>query len=305
MTAGGRRAGSAAAAAAVTVLLASCAASAPAARPVANAPAGTPASATAAATPVAPTPPVTPPPTPPVTPPATPTPTPTRVSAAPTPAAAAAATAQRTAPASPAPVRLPFPVPVVVGNATQVVTVRASGSWATVVAWQRDASGWHRVLSTAAARVGANGVTNGATRRQGTNTTPTGTYPLTQAFGILADPGARLPYHRVGPDDWWVEDNNSRWYNTLRQASAGGFDTSLPESDVNGSEHLIRHPGQYDYAVVIDYNMHPAVPYRGAGIFLHVSDGYPTAGCVAVPTATLVAILRWLDPGAHPRIAIG
>ena len=201
--------------------------------------------------------------------------------------------------------RLPFPVPVVVGNATQVVTVRASGSWATVVAWQRDASGWHRVLSTTAARVGANGVTSGATRRQGTNTTPTGTYTLTQAFGILANPGARLPYHRVGPDDWWVEDNNSRWYNSLRQASAGGFDTALPESAVNGSEHLIRHIGQYDYAVVIDYNMHPAVLYRGAGIFLHVSDGYPTAGCVAVPRTTLVTILRWLNPGAHPRIAIG
>ncbi len=297
MTAGtgraGRRAGSAAAAAAVAVLLASCAASARGARPAAPAATGIPASATAAATSAAPTP----------TPTPTPTPSATRASAAPSPSAAA--TAQRTAPASPAPVRLPFPVPVVVGDATQVVTVRASGSWATVVAWQRDASGWHPVLSTAAARAGANGVTSGATRRQGTNTTPTGTYTLTQAFGILADPGARLPYHRVGPDDWWVEDNTSRWYNTLRQASAGGFDTALPESDVNGSEHLIRHTGQYDYAVVIDYNLHPAVRYRGAGIFLHVSDGYPTAGCVAVPRATLVAILRWLDPGAHPRIAIG
>lgn len=288
----GRRAGSAAAAAAVVVLLASCASSAPAA------PATAPASATGPAPATVPAPASSPSaPTPAATPAAT------RAGAVPTPTSTPAP--QRTTTASPAPVRLPFPVPVVVGNATQVVTVKASGSWATVVAWQRDGTGWHRVLSTAAARVGANGVTNGATRRQGTNTTPTGTYTLTQAFGILADPGARLPYHRVGPDDWWVEDNNSRWYNTLRQASAGGFDTALPESDVNGSEHLITHTGQYDYAVVIDYNMHPAVPYRGAGIFLHVSDGYPTAGCVAVPRATLVAMLRWLDPAAHPRIAIG
>jgi L,D-peptidoglycan transpeptidase YkuD (ErfK/YbiS/YcfS/YnhG family) len=238
------------------------------------------------------------------------TPTPSPLAAGPTaarpttsPSARPSAPPTGTAPVAGQP--LPFPVPVTIGSATQVITVQASGSWASVVAWQRDATGWHRVLATAAARVGANGVTNGSTRRQGTNTTPTGTYTLTQAFGILANPGARLPYHRVGPDDWWVEDNNSRWYNTLRQASAGGFDTALPESDVNGSEHLIRHTGQYDYAVVIDYNMHPAVPYRGAGIFLHVSDGYPTAGCVAVPRATLVAMLRWLDPGRHPRIAIG
>ncbi len=219
------------------------------------------------------------------------------------PAAPLRAAPSRTASAA-APA-LPFPVPVTVGSATQVITVKASGSWATVVAWQHDSTGWHRVLSTSAARVGANGVTDGSTRRQGTNTTPSGTYTLTQAFGILANPGARLPYHRVGPDDWWVEDNNSPWYNTLRQASAGGFDTALPETDVNGSEHLIDHVGQYDYAVVIDFNMHPAVRYRGAGIFLHVSDGGATAGCVAVPRATLVAILRWLDPAGHPRIAIG
>lgn len=276
--------------AAGAALLAGCATAVPAAQPSAALP-------TSPAATHGP-PPSSTPPTP------TPTPTPQPIPASPRAASTPTPPPTRTA-ASPAPARLPFPVPVVVGNATQVVTVRASGSWATVVAWQRGTSGWHRVLSTAAARVGANGVTSGATRRQGTNTTPAGTYPLTQAFGILADPGARLPYHRVGPDDWWVEDNNSRWYNTLRQASAGGFDTALPESDVNGSEHLIRHTGQYDYAVVIDYNMHPAVRYRGAGIFLHVSDGYPTAGCVAVPRDTLVAILRWLDPGAHPRIAIG
>jgi L,D-peptidoglycan transpeptidase YkuD (ErfK/YbiS/YcfS/YnhG family) len=88
-------------------------------------------------------------------------------------------------------------------------------------------------------------------------------------------------------------------------ASQGGFNTSLPESNVNGSEHLITHTGLYDYALVINYNMNPAVPYRGAGIFLHVSNGRPTAGCVSVPKATLVTLLRWLKPSAHPRIAIG
>ena len=74
---------------------------------------------------------------------------------------------------------------------------------------------------------------------------------------------------------------------------------------MNGSEHLISHKTQYQYAVVIDYNMHPAVRYRGAGIFLHVSDGHPTAGCVSVPKSTMITLLRWLRPTAHPRFAIG
>lgn len=190
------------------------------------------------------------------------------------------------------------------GSATQVITVQTHGSYATVTAWERAGTGWRRVIATSSARIGANGVVAGSARKQGTDTTPTGTYSLTQAFGIKADPGTAMPYHQVTNDDWWVEDNLSAYYNQLRRASQGGFDTSAPESSVNGSEHLITHTGPYQYAVVINYNMAPAVRYRGAGIFLHVNGAGSTAGCVSVPPATMVAILRWLNPGAHPRIAI-
>lgn len=190
------------------------------------------------------------------------------------------------------------------GSATQVITVQAHGSYATVTAWERAGTGWRRVIATSAARIGSHGVVAGTARKQGTGTTPTGTYTLKQAFGIKADPGTTMPYHQVTNDDWWVEDNLSAYYNQLRGASQGGFDTAAPESSVNGSEHLITHTVPYQYAVVIDYNMAPAVPYRGAGIFLHVNGAGATAGCVSVPLATMVAILRWLNPVGHPRIAI-
>lgn len=198
-----------------------------------------------------------------------------------------------------------FPVPVAVGDATQIITIKAVGSSAKFTAWTKASTGWRTVISTTAARIGSMGVTDGNTRRQNTNTTPSGTYAITQAFGILPNPGTTLPYHLVTKDDWWVEDNNSPYYNSLRTSSQGGFDMAAPESSVNGSEHLVVHPGQYDYAIVVDYNMAPSVPYRGAGIFIHVSTGHPTAGCIAVPKSTIIALLRWLDPAAHPRIAIG
>jgi L,D-peptidoglycan transpeptidase YkuD (ErfK/YbiS/YcfS/YnhG family) len=234
---------------------------------------------------------------------------PAAVPRAPRPVPTARTTATAHQPVVPRPVAKPvpafaFPVPVAVGNATEVITVRARGSYATVTAWQHGSNGWRAVLSTTSARVGANGVVAAAVRRQGTDTTPGGTFALTQAFGIAANPGAHLPYHRVTNDDWWVEDNNSAYYNQLRPASLGGFNTALPESDVNGSEHLITHSGAYQYAVVIDYNRWPAVHYKGAGIFLHVNGAGATAGCVSVPSSTMVALLRWLDPAQHPRIAI-
>ncbi|MEU5058533.1 hypothetical protein ACFC18_48295 [Streptomyces sp. NPDC056121] len=47
------------------------------------------------------------------------------------------------------------------------------------------------------------------------------------------------------------------------------------------------------------------MPGRGAGIFLHVNGSGATAGCVSVPRATTDRIMSWVQPGAHPRIAIG
>jgi hypothetical protein len=38
---------------------------------------------------------------------------------------------------------------------------------------------------------------------------------------------------------------------------------------------------------------------------LHVSHGSSIAGCVALPTDQLLSLLRWLDPGRAPVIAIG
>ena len=236
---------------------------------------------------------------------ASPRPTPRASEAAKPTVTATAAPSHASRAATPRPATAGFPVPVSVGNATQVVTVEASGSYATVIAWQLSAGTWRRVIETNAARVGANGVVPAAVRIQGSNTTPAGTFTLTQAFGIGANPGALLPYHQVTSHDWWVEDNLSAYYNQMRSDLLGGFNTTWPETYVNGSEHLITHTGTYQYAVVIDYNRWPAVHYKGAGIFLHVNGSGATAGCVSVPLATMEALLRWLNPAAHPRIAIG
>ncbi|WP_307814219.1 L,D-transpeptidase family protein [Streptomyces sp. N35] len=194
-------------------------------------------------------------------------------------------------------------MPVQVGSSRQVITVKASGSRATVTAWQKNSSGWKQQLSTNQARVGSNGITNGATRTQGTSTTPTGTYTITEGFGINANPGTKVPYTQVTADHWWVEDPKSAYYNQMRRASEGGF--PLTEAGERGSEQIIRHTPAYRYALVIDYNLWPAVPGRGAGIFLHVNGQGATAGGVSVPQATMTQIMRWIDPAAQPRIAIG
>jgi L,D-peptidoglycan transpeptidase YkuD (ErfK/YbiS/YcfS/YnhG family) len=48
----------------------------------------------------------------------------------------------------------------------------------------------------------------------------------------------------------------------------------------------------------------PADVRRGSAIFLHVTGAGSTAGCVSIPQANLVTVLRWLDPAQHPRIVM-
>jgi L,D-peptidoglycan transpeptidase YkuD (ErfK/YbiS/YcfS/YnhG family) len=47
------------------------------------------------------------------------------------------------------------------------------------------------------------------------------------------------------------------------------------------------------------------MPGFGSAVFLHINIGVPMAGCVTLPVGELLEILRWLNPAALPRIAMG
>ncbi|MEV8427077.1 L,D-transpeptidase family protein [Streptomyces niveus] len=233
--------------------------------------------------------------------------TPSATAAGATTTKATPAAADATAPAGAddkgaAPSKPDFHVPVDVGNATQLITVKASGSYATVTAWAKGASGWKAQFSTASGRVGSNGVTDGATRRQNTYTTPTGTYTMTEGFGVEAG-GTAMPYTVVDRTHWWVQDPEPKFYNQMH--TAAGTDFPLTESGERGSERLINYPTQYAKALAVNFNRWPGAPGRGAGIFLHVNGSGATAGCVPMPRPTMDRIMGWITPAAHPPIAIG
>ena len=181
-----------------------------------------------------------------------------------------------------------------------VTIVRGSGSsYARVSFWVRTNStcDFSQKFLNTGGRVGSSGITNGATRTQGTNTTPSGTYTMTEAFG-LQGASAYLPYRRVQANDFWVEDNNSPYYNSYRNSRDGGFDANLPATNDNGSERLTNYPGRYDYAIVVNFNRTPdyQVRGRGAGIFLHVTGRGATAGCVSVSASQMRTMLGYMKP---------
>ncbi|MEV6836679.1 L,D-transpeptidase family protein [Streptomyces sp. NPDC051133] len=165
-----------------------------------------------------------------------------------------------------------------------VVTGRGKDSnRSTVVLHRRTATGWQ----SGAAWPAHNALRGWSPHHMGGDLrSPLGVYTLSDAGGLLPDPGSKLPYHR-----------------------SRGF--HLPGTGFEG-EPL---DGAFDYVIAIDYNRRPGTspldwtrplgPSRGGGVWLHVDHGGPTHGCVSVARAHMKDLLRTLDPARHPVVVMG
>jgi L,D-peptidoglycan transpeptidase YkuD (ErfK/YbiS/YcfS/YnhG family) len=187
------------------------------------------------------------------------------------------------------------------GSAQQLVTVDAPSARSTtavVRVWRRQGTCWHEVAGPWPASVGYNGVS--ANHREGDGTTPLGTFPIgAVAYGVAPDPGTAFAYHRLVCGDWWDEDPSSPEYNHFEHVACG----AKPNFG-GGSEALWLDTRAYAHFLVVDYNTDPIIPGRGSGIFVHDDIGGPTNGCVSLPPADLVALMRLLSPNNHPEITI-
>jgi L,D-peptidoglycan transpeptidase YkuD (ErfK/YbiS/YcfS/YnhG family) len=94
--------------------------------------------------------------------------------------------------------------------------------------------------------------------------------------------------------DYWDDDPHSARYNLwtdTRHFGAGADPEPMHNVPV------------YNYAAVIAYNL-ARTPGAGSAIFLHVGNGHATAGCVSLPQADLLKIIRSLSPGSDPVITM-
>ena len=172
------------------------------------------------------------------------------------------------------------------GSARQVVLVTGRGRnspRSAVVLYERTPAGWQ-----AGPEWPAHNALKGWTGHHtaGDLRSPAGVYTLSDAGGLLADPGTRLPYTR-----------------------SGGFGS--PGTGFEG-EPLT---GSFDYVIAIDYNRRPGTspldwtrplgPRRGGGIWLHVDHGGPTHGCVGIAERHMKDLLLALDPARHPVVVMG
>jgi L,D-peptidoglycan transpeptidase YkuD (ErfK/YbiS/YcfS/YnhG family) len=183
----------------------------------------------------------------------------------------------------------------------QLITVIAPSlrsSVASLDVFERVGSCFHLVNGPYGAKVGGNGLSTH--HREGDDTTPIGLFAIQSTmYGIDANPGVTYRYHQLVCGDWWDEQSTSALYNHFVHVGCG-----TSPSFGGDSEPLWEVTPQYDYFAVIEYNRGPVVPGRGSAIFLHVSIGAPTTGCVAIPRIDLLRVLRFLRPSQRPMIYI-
>jgi len=174
-------------------------------------------------------------------------------------------------------------------NVAQVIWVDGSGSRQLTRLCARVSPGRYVVQhGPYAGHVGRNGVARPGAKREGDGKTPYGSYRMRGGFGIYPSPGLASSWLVTGARDVWVDDSRSSLYNTRQRTPVNGRWVS--------AEAMHNSPA-YNYAQVIGYNER-RTPGRGSAIFLHVDQGVGTAGCVSLPTSSLLAVMRWQEPGA-------
>lgn len=181
------------------------------------------------------------------------------------------------------------------GNSQQVilVTTKGYGTYTGQVrTFEKDGNGkWNQKINTTA-YIGKNGFADN--KVEGDGKSPTGKYSIGHAFGYAGNPGTQLSFKNATADDVWVDDANSKFYNTWQSKSN-------TDKDWNSAEEMTHD--LYKYGFTINYNT-AQTPNKGSAIFMHVArpgTGY-TTGCTAVNQGDLLQIMQWINPNKNPVI---
>lgn len=169
-------------------------------------------------------------------------------------------------------------------DSRQVVAVYGQGkdsADSTIVLYTKSGSTWDKTRSWE----GHNGKKGWTTEhREGDKRSPVGVFTLSDSGGVLADPGAKLPYTQSSgfqAPHYWAK---SHW-------------------------------NDFDYVIAIDYNRvkgtspndptRPQGQSKGGSIWLHMDHGSGTSACVSLSKSGMKYLLRTLDPDRNPVVVMG
>jgi L,D-peptidoglycan transpeptidase YkuD (ErfK/YbiS/YcfS/YnhG family) len=161
--------------------------------------------------------------------------------------------------------------------------------------------GWGTGILTSPARDAHGSLKNDPVKKEGDGKAPAGVFRLSKAFGYAAQEqaGWKMPYVSLTPTIECVDDEKSKFYNTLVDTTAVSADWGSHEN-----EKMRRPDDLYRWGILVDHNANPPRAGGGSCIFMHIwrGPGQPTVGCTAMAQADLESLLGWLDPERKPLL---
>jgi zinc D-Ala-D-Ala dipeptidase len=186
-------------------------------------------------------------------------------------------------------------------QAIVVTTENADATTGTLRRYERESiqAAWRPVGNPVPVVIGRKGLAPPGQKREGDGRSPSGVFPVGDAFGFAADADFQIAYKQLRPTTECVDDSDSFYYNQVVDRDM------IPRVDWSSSEKM-RGIEQYRWGVIVDYNT-PAEQHKGSCIFLHIWSGpdSTTAGCTAMKQDDLLAIMKWLEPQANPLLVQG
>lgn len=176
----------------------------------------------------------------------------------------------------------------------QLIVVESKGTIkARVTTCEWSQNKWRTALKEFSAVVGQSGVAKFGEKQEGDKKTPSGVYPVGEAFGSIPI-SLRMDYKYITKEDKFIDDPKHPNYNAwvTGRTDAKSFETMLIP--------------QYKLGLVINYNMNPVISGAGSAIFMHIwtSPSTGTFGCVAASEESMQTLLQWLDKNKRPYIYI-
>lgn len=178
-----------------------------------------------------------------------------------------------------------------------VVTSQLSNTSNVVInTYEKTKSSWVNVHKNITGYIGLKGFSNN--KSEGDNKTPVGAYKIGTCFSKTSNISTGLDLFTYDSKDVWVDDPNSKLYNTHQREPANGKWNSA----VNFSK---MKNGVYDVFFTYNYNS-ARITNKGSTVFFHIADLNAkikyTNGGVATDKQNMLNIIKWLDKDKNPMI---
>ena len=140
--------------------------------------------------------------------------------------------------------------------------------------------------------IGKNGIKS--KKIEGDYSTPRGLFSLDKIYyrpDRVKKPITKLPLKKISKKLGWCNDVRSKLYNSE-------ITTQLSLKH----EKLFRKSNNYDYFLVINYNI-KKIPFKGSAIFIHLTKNYKTTeGCIALDKKDFLILVKIINKKTKIKI---